>query len=68
MKTVNSEKLAYTVEGACDATDMARTRIYAAIADGTLKTFKAGRRRMVSARALNEFIAKLERDSAKDAA
>jgi hypothetical protein len=40
---------------------MARTRIYRAIADLSLRTFLAGRRRMVSARALEEFITKLEK-------
>lgn len=61
-------RLSYTVEAACDATSLARTRIYRAIADGTLKTFKAGRRRMVSAKALQSFIDALERQSEDRAA
>jgi excisionase family DNA binding protein len=68
MTESKNQKLAYTVEEACDVTGMTRTRIYKAIADATLVTFKAGRRRMVSAKALEAFIAKLERDGVKAAA
>lgn len=57
------QRLAYTVEAACEVTGLTRTRIYRAIADGSLTTFKAGRRRMVSAKALEVFIAELERQS-----
>jgi len=64
MQYVNDNRIAYTVEGACETTSLTRTRIYRAIADGSLKTFKAGRRRMVSARALQDFINQLERESA----
>ncbi|GAA0715292.1 helix-turn-helix domain-containing protein [Dokdonella soli] len=61
-------RLAYTIEGACEATGLTRTRIYCAIADGSLKTFKAGRRRMVSAKALEAFIAALEQGERRAAA
>jgi excisionase family DNA binding protein len=57
------QRLAYTIDAACSVTGLARTRIYRAIADGSLKTFKAGRRRMVSATSLQEFIVLLERES-----
>lgn len=57
------DRLAYTIEAAIEATGLTRTRLYRAIADGSLKTFKAGRRRMVSAAALQAFIAELERQS-----
>lgn len=62
------QKLSYTVEEAVAATGFARSRIYQAIGDGTLRTIKAGRRRMVSRKALEDFIAKLERESAGRAA
>lgn len=62
------QKLSYTVEEAIAATGFTRTRIYQAIGDGSLKSLKAGRRRMVSAKALEAFIAKLERESAGRAA
>lgn len=61
------DKLSYTVEGAEAATGLARTRLYAAFADGSLASFKSGRRRMVSRRALEAFIQKLEKDSAPKA-
>lgn len=61
-------RVSYTVEEASAATGLARSRLYQAISKGELKTFKAGRRRMVSTKAIEEFIAKLERDSAKDKA
>lgn len=63
MEAGMKKRLSYTIEEACEVTGMARTRIYRAIADSSLSSFLAGRRRMVSARALEEFIAKLERDS-----
>ncbi|MBA8888893.1 excisionase family DNA binding protein [Dokdonella fugitiva] len=58
-------QLAYTVDQACEALAMNRSRIYKAIADGSIKTFKTGRRRMVSAKALEEYVAKLEREAEK---
>jgi excisionase family DNA binding protein len=61
MATHPEPRLAFTVEAACETTGLARSRIYRAIAAGSLKTFKAGRRRMVSAKALEAFITTLER-------
>ena len=63
-----NEKLAYTVEEACTVTGFARSRLYKAIGEGTIKTFKAGRRRMLSAKALQDFIGKLETASTGRAA
>ena len=54
-------RLSFTIEEACANTGLARTRMFGAIAEGTLVTFKVGRRRMVTARALGEFIDRLER-------
>lgn len=54
-------RLAYTLEGACEATGLTRTRIYGAISDGSLRSFLAGRRRMISAKALQAFIEALEK-------
>jgi excisionase family DNA binding protein len=56
-------RLSYSIEEAVDVTGFARTRIYKAIADGSLSTFKIGRRRMISDHSLRDFIVKLERDS-----
>ncbi|MDR7136174.1 excisionase family DNA binding protein [Lysobacter niastensis] len=65
---MNTDKISFTVEEAALATGMNRSRLYQAIGKHQLKTFKAGRRRMVSRKALEEFIAKLERESSKGAA
>lgn len=63
-----NQKLSYTVPEAIAATGLTRTRLYGAIAEGDLQSFKDGRRRMISARALEAFITKLERESAGRAA
>jgi excisionase family DNA binding protein len=68
MKSNTNTRLSYTIEEATAVTGMARTRIYRAIADGSLKTFMAGRRRMTSAKALESWIASLERASVGNAA
>lgn len=55
--------LSYSIEDFCEATGTTRTTAYKAIADGRLRSFKLGRRRMISAGAAQEFIARLEADS-----
>ena len=61
-------RLSYTVDGACEVTGLNRNQFYKAITAGDLKTFKVGRRRMVSAQALQDFISKLEQEGARKAA
>lgn len=61
-------KLSYTVEEAAKATGLSRSRLYLEIASGALVTWKSGRRRMVTHKALEAFIAKCERESAGRAA
>lgn len=62
-------KLIYTVAEAEAATGFPHSRLYELIRDGELVTFKVGRRRMISARAVNDLIARLERAAApRDAA
>lgn len=63
-----NQKLSYTVEEAVTATGFTRSRLYLAIATGDLPSFKEGRRRMLSRKALESFIAKRERESAGRAA
>lgn len=55
--------LSYTVEDAVLVTGLSRSRLYEAIRAGSLPTWKAGRRRMVSRKALEQFIARLESES-----
>jgi hypothetical protein len=58
------QKLSYTIAEAEAITGFPHTRVYALINSGDLVTFKVGRRRMVSARALHDLIDRLERKSA----
>jgi excisionase family DNA binding protein len=53
-------KLAFTVEEACEAVGLGRSYIYEAMSNGRLRSFKAGRRRLVSRAALVEFISAME--------
>lgn len=50
------DKLSYTVGQAVDVTGASRTRIYLAIASSQLKTFKLGRRRLMTRDALEAWI------------
>ena len=61
------EKLSYTVEQFMVATGYSRNRTYKAISSGDLRTFKDGRRRMISDAAAREFIAARERATAEAA-
>ncbi|MDH0072185.1 helix-turn-helix domain-containing protein [Stenotrophomonas maltophilia] len=62
------ERLSYTVDEACAVTGLNRNALYRAIALCQVSTFKVGRRRMVSARALREFIEAKEKESSSGAA
>jgi helix-turn-helix protein len=59
------EKLSFTIDEFAESSGFSRRRIYVAIASGELKTFKHGKRRMVSADAAREFIAACERKTAE---
>jgi hypothetical protein len=59
-------RLAYTVESALDTGAFSsRRKLYQAISSGTLRTFKDGKRRMISADALIEYIGQRERATAE---
>lgn len=58
-----SERLSYTTDEACAVTGLNRNAFYRAMAANQLKTFKVGKRRMVSARALREFIEAREKEA-----
>lgn len=59
------EKVVFSIEEVCELLGSSRSSICRAINSGLLETFTFGTRRMISARALNEFIAKLE-DASRD--
>lgn len=61
---MSQEKLSYNVDEALATTGLNRNALYRAIATGQLLTFKVGKRRMVSARALQAFIEKKEKEAA----
>jgi len=54
-------KLAYSIEELTRSTGFSRSRLYGAINDGSLKTFKTGKRRFVSADAAADYLATLQR-------
>jgi excisionase family DNA binding protein len=58
-----SEKLSYWIEEAYEVLGMTRSAMYEAIKSGDLQSYKEGRRRMISRRALVEFVAKREREA-----
>jgi excisionase family DNA binding protein len=61
--------LVYTPAEVAKVACIGPTRLYELINSGDLATFKLGRRRLVSARALNGLIERLEREAMpKDAA
>jgi len=66
--TNQKEKLSYNVDEALAATGLNRNALYRAISANQIKTFKVGKRRMVSARALREFIEAREKESSNAAA
>jgi excisionase family DNA binding protein len=51
-----AERVACTVNEACQASGLGRTTIYAKIADGTLKSTKVGERRLVFVASLLEML------------
>ena len=61
---LGNQRLSYTVEEAVAATGLPRSSFYRAMKEQQLSTFKSGRRRMVSRKALEDFITRLERESA----
>jgi len=58
-----NQQLSYGIEDVVKATSLSRSRVYLAIGSGELRSFKTGKRRMVSAAALREWITSLEQAS-----
>lgn len=62
----NTPRLAYTVEQTLESGAFtSRNKLYAAIARGELQSYRDGKRRMISARALQEYIEWRERATAE---
>lgn len=59
-------RLAYTVGQTLESgTFSSRNKLYDAIASGKLRSFRDGKRRMISADALQEYITRRERETAE---
>ena len=58
------QKRAYSIEELIAVTGFNRNRVYQLIAENRLRTFKHGRRRYISAMALDECIRALEAETA----
>lgn len=61
---VASTKLAYTVQGAQEATGLGRSTIFLLISQKKLKTIKIGKRTLIPADSLRGFLASLEMEAA----
>lgn len=55
-----TDKLSYSVDEAMAALGIGRNAFYKAVSSGELATFSVGKRRLVSRRALEEFVQKRE--------
>jgi len=53
------ERLMYSVDETIQTTGLGRTKVYELLATGELPSVKVGRRRMIPAAALQEFVADL---------
>lgn len=59
------ERLSYSVDEAARATGLGRSNFYKILARGDIESFTVGKRRMVSARALRQFIEQKEREATR---
>ena len=57
----NATKLLLSIPEAMASTSLGRTKIYELIGNGALETVTLGRRRMIPAAALNEWVERLRR-------
>lgn len=55
-KGINLEPLAYSITEACHVSSIGRTRLYALIKEGRLKTRKIGKRTLIPASSLRDLI------------
>jgi excisionase family DNA binding protein len=55
----DNKPLAHTIKAACRVSGLGRTTIYAALKAGSLSAHKCGRRTLILARDLEEFLQKL---------
>ncbi len=57
-------RLLYRVNEACELLSLSRSRVFELLRSGELRSVKQGRCRLISRSALDEYVAKLEREAA----
>ena len=60
-RTVPVDAVAYSLDEGAERIGVGKTTFEALVADGAIKTFKVGRRRLVSRAALERFVERMER-------
>jgi hypothetical protein len=53
---MTNETIAYTIPGAVEATGLTRTRIYVLMGEGLIEAIKCGRRTLIRAESLRNYI------------
>lgn len=56
MSTEHTQKLAYSIREACDASSLGKTTIYALIGQGRLHAVRIGGRTVIPAKSLNDLV------------
>jgi excisionase family DNA binding protein len=64
-KTQEVEPLSFSIEQFAKATNIGRNKAYGAIARGELRSFKDGKRRLISVEAAKEYIRRRELETAE---
>lgn len=62
-----SDQITYGIEDAHKQLGIARSKLYELIGTGELASLKIGRRRLITRRALTEYVARKEREGSKAA-
>lgn len=63
-----SERITYGVEDACQQLAIPRTALYQLISNGEIQSIKVGKRRLITRRALEQFVARKEKEQGRAAA
>jgi excisionase family DNA binding protein len=57
---VRQTKLSYSIDSCCEVLDLGKSTLKKFIDSGELRSFKTGNRRLISHKALTEFLQKME--------
>jgi excisionase family DNA binding protein len=64
---MKTDAFAYSISETCKLTSLGRTTLYAAIKNGDLKTCKVGRRTLITAVSLQQWLGNLPRSKTAEA-